>query len=358
MKRYGIPMESRYGYEKFDARFDISVNPNEINRAGYIVEIDPTDATSTPVKRTALGRFKHENAAVVLAPNGQVVVYSGDDERGEFLYKYVSNAAYVPGGDTSTLLDDGVLYVAKFETDGTGSWIALTEESTGMSLPEILVHTRMAASAVGATTMDRPEWVAVNPVAVEGYCCLTNNSRRAADATNAGGDPMIPVEGSPNPRAENEYGQIVRWYPANDNHADAAFTWDLYVMAGNPAVHAEGPYAGSANINVGNMFNSPDGMVFDSAGLLWIQTDGEDSNEEGFAGQGNNQMLVGDPVSGEIHRFMTGPKGSEVTGICWSSDRRTAFVGIQHPGGSFPDADGAPRSTVVAISRVDGAIIG
>jgi uncharacterized protein len=358
MKRYGIPMESRYGYEKFDARFDISVNPNEINRAGYIVEIDPTDATSTPVKRTALGRFKHENAAVVLAPNGQVVVYSGDDERGEFLYKYVSNAAYVPGGDTSTLLDDGVLYVAKFETDGTGAWIALTEETTGMSLPEILVHTRMAASAVGATTMDRPEWVAVNPVAVEGYCCLTNNSRRAADATNAGGDPMIPVEGSPNPRAENEYGQIVRWYPANDNHADAAFTWDLYVMAGNPAVHAEGPYAGSANINVGNMFNSPDGMVFDSAGLLWIQTDGEDSNEEGFAGQGNNQMLVGDPVSGEIHRFMTGPKGSEVTGICWSSDRRTAFVGIQHPGGSFPDADGAPRSTVVAISRVDGAIIG
>ena len=250
-----------------------------------------------------------------------------------------------------------MLYVAKFETDGTGSWIALTEEATGMALPEICVNTRIAASAVGATTMDRPEWVAVNPVAVEAYCALTNNSRRKDGATNAGGDAMTAVEGSPNPRAENRYGQIVRWYPANDNHADTAFAWDLYVMAGNPAVHAEGPYAVSANITPGNMFNSPDGMMFDSAGLLWIQTDGDDSNEDGFAGQGNNQMLIGDPSSGEIHRFMTGPNGSEVTGICWSSDRRTAFVGIQHPGGSFPDMDGAPRSTVVAVSRTDGGII-
>ncbi len=358
MNRYGIPVNSRYGYEKFDARFDVSKNPNEINRAGYIVEINPADATSTPVKRTALGRFKHENAACTLAPNGQVVVYLGDDERGEFLYKYVSTNVYVPGGDTSTLLDDGTLFVAKFETDGTGSWIALTEETTGMSLPEVLVNTRMAASVVGATTMDRPEWVAVNPVAVQAYCALTNNSRRKDGATNAGGDAMTAVEGSPNPRAENGYGQIVRWYPANENHADAAFTWDLYVMAGNPAVHTEGPYAGSANVNTGNMFNSPDGMMFDSAGLLWIQTDGNDDNVDDFAGQGNNQMLVGDPVSGEIHRFLTAPNGAEVTGITWSSDRRTAFVGIQHPGGSFPDADGAPRSTVVAVSREDGAIIG
>jgi secreted PhoX family phosphatase len=221
----------------------------------------------------------------------------------------------------------------------------------------IHIHTRQAASAVGATTMDRPEWVAVNPVAVEAYCALTNNSRRAADGTNAGGDAMAAVESSPNPRDANEYGQIVRWYPANEDHADPMFTWDLYVMAGNPAVHGEGPYAGTPNITEGNMFNSPDGMIFDSHGLLWIQTDGDDSNEGEFAGQGNNQMLVGDPATGEIARFLTGPNGGEVTGLAFSADRRTIFVGIQHPGGSWPDGNGLPRSAIVAVRREDNAVI-
>ncbi len=356
-KRYGIDAETVYGYEKFDPRFDWSKNPNEPHRAGYIVEINPADATSTPVKRTALGRFKHENAATVVARDGRVVVYMGDDERGEFLYKYVSNGIYVPGGDTSTLLDDGTLYVAKFTEDGAGEWLALTPEATGMTAAEVAVFTRVAASKVGATTMDRPEWVAVNPVAIEGYCCLTNNSRRKPDATNAGGDAMVAVEGSPNPRNENGYGQIVRWYPADEDHTATAFTWDLFVMAGNPTVHKDA-YAGSANINEGNMFNSPDGMMFDTTGLLWIQTDGEDSNEGDFVGQGNNQMLAGDPATGRIERFLTGPKGGEVTGMTWSADKRTMFVGMQHPGGSFPDGSGLPRSTIVAIKRADGALIG
>lgn len=353
--RYGIGMEGRYSYEKFDARFDLSVNPNEPNRFGYIVEIDPADPTSTPVKRTALGRFKHENAACTIAADGRVVVYLGDDERGEFLYKFVSTGVYSPGADTSTLLDDGQLYAAKFNTDGRGEWLALTPDATGMDAAEIAIHTRVAASSVGATTMDRPEWVAVNPVAVEGYCALTNNRNRAVEP-NAGGD-ATPAEG-PNPRAENNYGQIVRWYPEDDNHAAVDFTWDLYVMAGNPTVHDDA-YAGSENINEGNLFNSPDGMMFDSAGMLWIQTDGDDDNEGDFAGMGNNQMLVGDPVTGEIVRFMTGPNGSEVTGITWSSDRRTAFVGIQHPSAPFPDGDGKlARSTIVAIKRADNAVIG
>jgi uncharacterized protein len=352
--RYGVGLEGRYAYEKFDARFDISKTPNEPNRFGYVVEIDPSDATSTPVKRTGLGRFKHENAEVVIAKDGRVVVYLGDDERGEFLYKYVSTDAYIPGGDTSTLLDNGQLYVAKFADDMTGEWLALTPEATGMTQAEIHIHTRQAGSKIGATTMDRPEWVAVNPVAIEGYCCLTNNSNRGVKP-NAGGD-ATPA-GGPNPRAENEYGQIVRWYPANANHADVAFTWDLYVMAGNPDVHKDA-YAGSTNINAGNMFNSPDGMSFDSTGMLWIQTDGEDSNEGDFAGMGNNQMLIGDPATGQIERFLTGPKGSEVTGLCWSSDKRTAFVGIQHPGGSFPDGAGLARSSIVAIRRDDKALIG
>lgn len=356
-KRYGIDAETVYGYEKFDPRFDWSKNPNEPLRAGYIVEIDPADASSTPVKRTAMGRFKHENAATVVSRDGRVVVYMGDDERGEFLYKYVSNGVYVAGGDTSTLLDDGILYVARFNEDGAGEWLALTPETTGMTAAEVAVFTRMAASKVGATTMDRPEWVAVSPVAIEAYCCLTNNSRRKPEATNAGGDAMVAVPGSPNPRAENGYGQIVRWYPADEDHTATTFTWDLYVMAGNPTVHQDA-YAGSGNINAGNMFNSPDGMKFDTTGLLWIQTDGDDSNEEGFVGHGNNQMLAGDPATGQIERFLTGPKDSEVTGLTWSADRRTMFLGIQHPGGSFPDGTGLPRSAVVAVKRADGALMG
>ncbi|MCV2882850.1 PhoX family protein [Actibacterium sp. XHP0104] len=353
-KRYGIGHEGRYAYEQHDPRFDLSQNVNEPNRHGYIVEIDPADPESTPVKRTALGRFKHENAACVLASEGQVVVYMGDDERGEFLYKFVSTAPYAEGGDTSALLDEGQLYVARFSDDQTGEWMALTPEATGMTEAEIAILTRQAASALGATTMDRPEWVAVNPVAPEAYCALTNNKNRGIKP-NAGGDDTS-VNG-PNPREANKYGQIVRWRPEGGDHAARGFDWDLYVMAGNPTVHGDA-YGGSANVTPGNMFNSPDGMMFDQKGLLWIQTDGNDSNEGDFAGQGNNQMLVGDPVTGEIARFLTGPNGSEVTGITWSADRRTLFVGIQHPGGTFPDGAGLPRSCIVAVKRKDDAVIG
>ncbi len=350
--RYGIEAESVYAFEQYDERFDVSKNPNEPNRFGWIVEIDPSDASSTPVKRTAMGRFKHENAETVLAPDGRVVVYLGDDERGEYLYKYISTNAYVEGEDTEGLLDDGQLFVAKFNDDMSGEWLALTPEATGMEAAEILIHTRMAASAVGGTTMDRPEWVAANPVDVEVYCALTNNKNRGIEP-NAGGDPT-PV-GGPNPREANNFGQIVRWFPTNEDHADDGFEWDLYVMAGNPG-QFDDAYAGSENVNAGNLFNSPDGMNFDSTGLLWIQTDGDDSNEGEFEGMGNNQMLIGDPATGEIVRFLTGPKGSEVTGLTWSADRRTAFVGIQHPGGSFPDGDDKlPRSSIIAVKREDNA---
>ena len=365
-ERYGIDTEvgqGRYNYHGFDPRFDLSRNPNEPHRFGYIVEIDPTDPASTPVKRTALGRFKHENAACAVAPDGRVVVYMGDDERGEFMYKWVSRDRYVPGGDTETLLTEGELFVARFDDDMTGEWVALTPAATGMDAPEIAIFTRAAASAVGATTMDRPEWVAVNPIAVEGYCCLTNNSKRGTTAddgsvvTNAGGDPM--VLNAPNPRETNQYGQIVRWRPDGDDHAATGFAWDLYVMAGNPAVHPDGPYAGTSNINAGNMFNSPDGMQVDSTGLIWIQTDGDDDDEGDFAGMGNNQMLAGDPATGEIRRFLTGPYGSEVTGLTWSADRRTMFVGIQHPAAPFPDGeDMLPRSAVIAVVRDDGGLVG
>ena len=357
--RYGITDESRYAYELYHARFDYSKEPNEAHRFGYIVEIDPANPESAPVKRTALGRFKHENAAMALAADGRVVVYMGDDERGEFMYKFVSNGTYTEGGSTDGLLDDGTLYAAVFHSDGTGEWMALTPETTGMEdQAMVCIHTRQAASAVGATTMDRPEWIAVSTTLPEAYCCLTNNSRRAPGFANAGGDLAEPAPGTPNPRAENRYGQIVRWRPAGEDHGADNFTWDLYVMAGNPVVGL-GAYAGSDNVTEGNMFNSPDGMMVDTSGLIWIQTDGDDSNEGPYTGMGNNQMLIGHPETGEIARFMTGPSGSEVTGLTWNSDRTVAFVGIQHPGGTWPDGgESVPRSSVISIWREDGAAIG
>jgi secreted PhoX family phosphatase len=361
MKRYGVNLKDRgYAWAQIDPRFDIATDPNECNRHGWVTEIDPSSSDTTPKKRTALGRFKHENAEVVGNPDGHVVVYMGDDERGEFLYRFVSSGLYAEGGDNSDLLGEGDLSVAKFHPDGTGEWLALTPETTGMaSKAEIAIHARMAGSAVGATTMDRPEWVAANPKKAEVYCCLTNNKNRAIKP-NAGGDPTPAV--GPNPRAENNYGQIVRWWPSADDHTSDSFRWDLFALAGNPTVH-EDAYGGSANINAANMFNSPDGLFFDRKGLLWIQTDGNYSNEEDFAGMGNNQMLVGDPATGEIRRFLVGPKEAEVTGAAMSSDGRTLFVGIQHPGergGShWPEGgDAVPRSAIIAVTRDDGGLIG
>ena len=361
LSRYGVGLKDwGYAWATADERFDISKHPNESNRCGYIVEINPLDPTSKPKKRTALGRFKHENAEVVIANNGKVVVYMGDDERGEFLYKFVSKNTYSVGGDNADLLEDGALYVAKFADDMRGEWVELTPTSTGMkSDAEIRIHARLAASAVGATTMDRPEWVAANPNKIEAYCCLTNNKHRGKKP-NRGGD-ATPV-GGPNPRAANNYGQIVRWAPDNGDHTATGFAWDLFVTAGNPNVHADA-YAGSKNVTAENSFNSPDGLAFDSTGMLWIQTDGNYSNKGDFAGQGNNQMLVGDPESGEIHRFMVGPNECEITGITWSPDRKTVFIGIQHPGergnSHFPGGGGSlPRSVVVAVQRDDGGLVG
>ena len=360
LKRYGISARDwGYRWSDIDDRFDIAKYPNEPNRAGYVVEIDPRDPTSTPRKLTALGRFKHENAELVVNGDGRIVIYMGDDERGEFLYKYVSDGVYSDQADTNALLENGTLYSAQFLDDGRGEWLPLSPKTTGMTKAEICIHTRQAASIVGATTMDRPEWVAANPLKAEVYCALTNNKHRGRKP-NRGGDPT-PV-GGPNPREANRYGQIVRWWPGAADHASDHFMWDLFVLAGNPSVHDD-DRAGSTNLTTGNMFNSPDGIHFDSKGRLWIQTDGNSTNEDDFAGHGNNQMLVGDPVSGEIRRFLVGPKDAEITGLTWSSDRKTMFVGVQHPGSRgnshWPGGgDSVPRSSIVAVTRDDGGIIG
>ena len=361
IKRYGIRVNDRgYNWAKVDERFDISKIPNEVNRAGYIVEIDPFDPYSNPKKLTALGRFKHENAELVMAKNGHIVVYMGDDERGEYLYRYVSNGKYNNDGDASDLLQKGKLYVARFYENNIGEWLELSPKTTGMSsLAEICVYTRQAASLVGATTMDRPEWVAASPVSNEVCCCLTNNRNRGRKP-NAGGD-NTSING-PNPRQNNQYGQIVRWIPQEGDHTGKEFKWDLFVLAGNPIVHS-GLKAGSKNINEKNIFNSPDGLCFDSNGYLWIQTDGKYTNTGDFQGMGNNQMLLGNPNTGEIKRFMVGPKECEVTGITWSKDKKTIFVGIQHPGekgnSNFPGVkDSLPRSSVITIQKNDGSVIG
>ncbi|OZG69793.1 transcriptional initiation protein Tat [Hahella sp. CCB-MM4] len=366
-KLYGIKAKGAgYNWHKHDDRFDFAKNPNEPHRFGWVVEIDPMDPNSKPMKRTALGRFKHENAALHVNKDGHVVVYLGDDERGEHLYKFVSKGKYNPSNQSAnrSLLEEGTLYVAQFTmTDGKGQgkWIELTHGKNGLTSAngfadqaEVLIFARKAAKQVGATTMDRPEWVAVHPSGSQAYCTLTNNKNRGKE-----GQPV----GGPNPREKNHYGQILRWTPANGDHTNHIFEWDLFAVAGNPDVHSDA-YAGSANINKGNMFNSPDGIGFDKDGRLWIQTDGNYKNEGDFAGMGNNQMLCADPDSGEIKRFLVGPVACEITGLTFSPDHRTMFIGIQHPGedlqaSNFPQGGNAkPRSSVVMITREDGGVIG
>lgn len=360
-RRYGLS-ENGFGYQWWphEDRFNLAKEPNEPNRFGWIVEIDPMNPNSTPRKRTALGRFKHENAALTINRDGRAVVYMGDDERGEFIYKFVSRDAYQPGNTAHNmaLLDHGTLYAARFNESGSGRWMELTYGRNGLtgangfsSQADVLIRAREAATLVGATTMDRPEWVACHPSSPMVLCTLTNNRNRGVHENQ-------PV-GGPNPRAENHYGQIVRWMPQNRDHASDVFGWDLYAVAGNPTVKT-GAYAGSDNITAGNMFNSPDGLAFDAHGRLWIQTDGNYSNEGDFAGHGNNQMLCGDPVTGHIRRFMVGPRGCEITGVTFTEDQRAMLVGIQHPGETWPNAsrDGVPRSSVIVVTREDGGVIG
>ena len=368
-KRYGVKSkDSGYQWHKFDSRFDIAENTQENHRFGWVVEIDPMDPTSTPKKRTALGRFKHENAALTVNKDGHVVVYLGDDQRGEHLYKFVSRHRYNPDNKAANrdLLEEGTLYVARFDSTpgkvaGRGQWLELTHGKNGLTAvngfkdqAEVLIFARRAATQVGATTMDRPEWVAVHPSGKQVFCTLTNNKNRGKE-----GQPV----GGPNPRAKNNYGQIVRWQPDGEDHTSNGFSWDLFVMAGNPEVHNDA-YAGSPNINKDNMFNSPDGLGFDPEGRLWIQTDGKYSNKGDFAGMGNNQMLCADPASGEIRRFLTGPVACEITGLTFSPDYTTMFIGVQHPGedlkpSHFPQGgNSTPRSSVIMIRREDGGVVG
>jgi secreted PhoX family phosphatase len=374
-RRYGVTAKGfGYRWHEFDPRFDAAAHPNETNRFGWVIEIDPFEPGSRPVKRTALGRIKHEGAALALTADDRVVYYMGDDQQFEYIYKFVSRDAYNRDDRTANrdLLDHGILYVARFNADGAGEWVELTHGRSGLtaangfaSQSDILIKTRQAADTVGATKMDRPEWTAVNPKDNSVYCTLTNNSARGAKDQ--------PGVDAANPRANNTFGHIIRWREQGGDPAATRFSWDIFALAGDPLL-ADANKHGNLK---GDVFGSPDGLWFDPAGRLWIQTDVSTSvlNRGDYAGVGNNQMLCADPVSGRIRRFLTGPKGCEITGITMTPDGSSMFINIQHPGETasersdpadplavsrWPDgaAAGRPRSATVVIRKDDGGIVG
>ena len=374
-RRYGVTEKGAgYRWHEFDQRFDAAANPNEPNRFGWVVEIDPFEPASQPVKRTALGRVKHEGAALALTADNRVVFYMGDDQQFEYIYKFVSRDPYnkTDRAANRDLLDHGTLYVAKFNADGSGEWLALVHGSNGLtaengfvSQADILIKTRQAGDRAGATKMDRPEWTTVNPRDKSVYCTLTNNSARGAKDQ--------PATDAANPRANNTFGHIIRWHERDSDAAALAFKWDIFVLAGDPLL-ADANKQGNIK---GDVFGSPDGLWFDPAGRLWIQTDVSTSvlNRGDYAGVGNNQMLCADPATGRIRRFLTGPKGCEITGITMTPDGASMFINIQHPGetasersdpaqplavSSWPDGEaaGRPRSSTIVIRRDDGGIVG
>ena len=443
LRRYGVNSNTgNYGwssaqptgpmFQRWDARAKglsaTSDFRNEPNQFGWVVEVDPYNPASTPRKRTALGRFAHEGAWLGrLIPGQRVAVYMGDDSRGEYLYKYVSNANWVASDAQAAdrlavgdkYLDAGTLYVARFNANGSGTWLPLVfgqvpnRPATGTA-PEyvfadqadILINARLAADAVGATPMDRPEWTAVNPANGEVYLTLTNNnaSVRPLTGTNAA-NPRHYVE----PRGTgtttgNPNGHIIRFRETGDSSAATTFAWDIYLF-GADSIDA-GPNVNISGLDASNDFSSPDGLWFSRdqnpggqiRPLAWIQTD-----DGAFVDRTNNQMLaalpgaVGDggPITitntsstgatamqatiagadatpATVKRFLTGPVGCEITGVDSTPDGRTLFVGIQHPGEdgdtNAPDsnwpqsqsgtASGRPRSGVVTVTRDDGGIVG
>ena len=361
-----------YRWHEHDDRFDVAKHPNEPNRFGWVVEIDPFNPSSVPVKRSALGRAAHEGATTAVTQDGRAVIYMGEDARFEYIYKFVSRDKIKPGGfaANATLLDHGTLYVAKFNADGKGRWMPLTHGQGPLTAAngfadqgEVLIKSRQASDLLGATKMDRPEWIEVDRQGWV-YCTLTNNSNRG-DGRGAGVDAA-------NPRANNTMGNIIRWKDGG-GFDGTAFEWNHFVLAGDPAnerAEAKGNVKGDA-------FACPDGLWVDGRGVLWIQCDMSTSamGKGDLAKLGNNAMLAADTRSGEIRRFLVGPAGCEITGATGTPDGRTMFINIQHPGESpsersepdaprkisnWPDfrADGRPRSATVVIRKNDGGLIG
>ncbi|QZY30481.1 PhoX family protein [Nocardioides coralli] len=376
--RYGVSGVSARRWDTVDDRFDLSREPHEPFRFGWIVEVDPFDPDSTPRKHTMLGRFKHEGANVTVADNGQVVAYMGDDERFDYIYKFVSAGTIDRGRDARArrrnmrLLTTGTLYVARFrgdgredeQFDGSGTWIPLTSDTEsfveGMSVAEVLLDTRLAADTVSPTKMDRPEDIEVNPVNGNVYCALTNNSQRDTEAetdeanplwqsrTRASlGAPLVVQNG-------NRNGYVLEMEPANGNHASRNFFWRLMLVCGDPRA-PETYFAGFPKDRV-SPISCPDNVAFDAAGNLWISTDGNalGSNDGLF------RVPTEGPHRGHVQQFLTVPYGAEACGPFITDDQRSVFIAPQHPGetngatfenqsSTWPDRNGYPRPSVVVV---------
>lgn len=366
------------GWAQYHKRFDISVEPHEPNRFGWVTEVDPLDPASRPKKRTALGRFKHEGAESIVNADGRLVIYMGDDQRGEYLYRFVSRdkVNLTDRAANADLLDHGTLYVAVFDDKGTGKWSALIHGENGLdeangfaSQAEVLIEARRAADHLGATPMDRPEDVQPNAVTGRVYVPLTNNSKRKAEDAHGA-----------NPRAENLWGQIVEITPDKGDHTATDFAWDILVTCGDPKVAAVGAKWNPATTEDG-WFACPDNLAVDPSGRLWVATDqGDDWATTSGAADGIFALTTQGAERGTAKRFFQVPVGAEMCGPCFTPDGSTLFVAVQHPAADiapeertpprastyedpatrWPDFADAmpPRPSVVAITSHKGGPIG
>ncbi len=372
LARIGIKGKSRYGWSRFHDRFDVEKEPFEPNRFGWVVEIDPYDPTFTPVKRTALGRFKHEAATTTLLPDGRVVVYSGDDEVFEYLYRFVTKGRYDPRNRLANmgLLDEGTLAVARFDKDGSLTWLPLVW-GAGPLTPangfgdqgDVLIDARRAADLLGATPLDRPEDVEVNPANGRVYVMLTNNTKRKPEQV-----------GGPSPRADNRHGHVVELSPPGAGkgrrarHDADRFRWEILFLAGR---REDGATTHPASDRFGAWLSAPDNCTFDNRGRLWISSDQGSAQRKNGIPDGMYACDVDGPGRALTKFFYACPRDAEMCGPAFTPDNRTLFVAVQHPGEDkastfdqpstrWPDfTDGMPpRPAIVAISRDDGQPIG
>ena len=370
--RYGVPTDG-YAWGKFEDRFDMGKEPFECNRFGWVVEIDPLDPTSVPKKRTAMGRFKHEGAGNIVNKDGRFVVYQGDDQRFDYVYKFVTEGKVDPVNRAANmdLLDKGTLYVARFDADGRGEWMPLVAGDPKLSAfkdqGQILIHARLAADALKATKMDRPEDIEVNLKTGKVYVILTNNEKRGV-----GSDPDPDAA---NPRRQNLFGHIIEITPDGGDHAATGFGWEILVKCGDPSIAAVGATFNPATTKDG-WFGMPDNCAIDAEGRLWIATDGNSGGtSEKSTGRTDGlwALETEGPGRGTSKLFFRVPTGAELCGPCFTPDMETVFLAVQHPGESETDTpatfespatrwpdfkDGVPpRPAVVAVTRKGGGKI-
>jgi uncharacterized protein len=364
-KRYGVGSDD-YAWSKFHARFDLSKEQNEANRFGWAVEVDPLDPASVPKKRTALGRMKHEGAESVVNKDGRVVFYCGDDERFDYVYKFVTRGTYNPNDRAANmnLLDEGTLYVARFNADGTVNWLplefgqgALNSGNGFASQADVVIEARRAADLLGATKMDRPEDVQPNTVTGKVYCMLTNNNKRKAEQVDAA-----------NPRAENLFGHIIEISETDGDFSSTTSKWDVLLKCGDPSVAEVGASFSSATTKNG-WFGMPDNCAIDTEGRLWVATDGNDQKKTGRT-DGLWAVDTAGEARGTSKLFFRVPIGAEMCGPKFTPDSTALFLAVQHPGDwglstfenpatRWPDfKEGMPtRPAVVVVTKQGGGKI-